>query len=56
MIKNRDQVAIIDQFIADLKTSLGIKHEKISFKELWNKAPPSRANGENFQGYMKDVS
>lgn len=50
-----DQVAIIDEFVSDLETSLGVKQVKVSFKDLWDEAPPSEAEGLGLQEYIKDV-
>ncbi|KAG6366059.1 hypothetical protein INS49_000235 [Diaporthe citri] len=54
-ITNKAQLAIIDDFVHDLETSLGIKHETVSFNELWSNCPPKAAGGMSLEGYMKDV-
>jgi len=56
LITNEDQLKIIDDFTADLEKSLGVKHKKISFNEVWDSDPPKEAKGESLQEYMKDVS
>ena len=56
LITNRDQTKIIDSFVADLESSLGVKHRRVSFDSLWNESPPPEAGGQGLQEYMKDVS
>ena len=56
LITNRDQVEIIDRFITDLESSLGVKQKKLSFESLWDNSPPTEANGQSLRDYMKDVS
>lgn len=56
LITNRDQLKIIDNFVADLESSLGVKHRRISFESLWKDSPPIEADGQNLGEYMKDVS
>ena len=47
---------IIDSFVRDLESSLGVKHRKVSFKSLWNDSPPTEAGGQSLREYMEDVS
>ena len=56
LITNRDQIEIIDKFVADLELSLGVKHRRVSFDSLWNESPPPEADGQGLQEYMRDVS
>ena len=56
LITNRDQLEIIDKFVADLESSLGVSQKRVSFDSLWNDSPPIEANGQGLQEYMKDVS
>jgi len=56
VIKNQAQIKIINAFVADLESSLGVTQEKISFDEAWDANPPKEANGQSLQEYMKDVS
>ncbi|KAH8588673.1 amidase signature domain-containing protein [Bisporella sp. PMI_857] len=56
LITNGDQRKIIDEFTANLEKSIGVKHEKVSFNEVWNAKPPEEAKGESLQEYMKDAS
>lgn len=56
LITNRDQLAIIDKFVADLESSLGVKHSKVSFENLWKTSPPIETGGQGLSEYMKDVS
>jgi len=56
LITNKDQLKIIDNFVADLEKSLGVKHKRVSFNEVWDSDPPEEAKGESLQEYMKDVS
>ena len=55
LIPNKDQVHIINDFVADLEKSLQAKSEKVSFDALWDAFPPADANGTSLQEYMKDV-
>lgn len=56
LITNRDQLEIIDEFVADLESSLGVKQRRVSFNSLWNDSPPTEAGGQGLQDFMKDVS
>jgi hypothetical protein len=56
LITNKDQLKIIDNFVADLEKSLGVKHKRVSFNEVWDSDPPEEVKGESLQEYMKDVS
>ncbi len=55
LITNKDQLKIIDDFITDLENSLGVKHKKVSFSEVWASNPPLEAKGESLHEYMKDA-
>ena len=55
LIKNQDQVQIINDLIADLASSMRIRPVHISFNDLWNSAPPAESQGEGLEEYMKDV-
>lgn len=55
LIKNKAQLEVIDKFVKDLDTSLGVEHKKISFDQLWESNPPTEAEGLSLQDYMKDV-
>ncbi|KAF2108478.1 amidase signature domain-containing protein [Lophiotrema nucula] len=56
LIGNKEQMKVIDAYVADLETSLGIRHQRLSFNEVWVTNPPVEANGASLQEYMKDVS
>lgn len=56
LISNKDQLEIIESFVADLGKSLNVKKEIISFNSIWDSHPPPEAEGQNLQDYMKDVS
>ncbi|KAH8780104.1 amidase signature domain-containing protein [Diaporthe sp. PMI_573] len=56
IITNKVQLAIIDDFVHDLETYMGIRHEKVSFNELWSISPPKAAGNLSLEDYMKDVS
>ena len=47
---------IVNRFVADLESSLGVKHRRVSFDSLWNESPPPEADSQGLQEYMKDVS
>ncbi len=47
---------IIDRFVTDLESSLGVKQKKFSFEALWDNSPRTEANGQSLRDYMKDVS
>ena len=55
LITNSDQIKVIDDFVADLEVSLGVKHRKVSFEAVWATSPPQEARGEDFHEYMKDA-
>jgi hypothetical protein len=55
LISNDEQLKIINSFVTDMEESLHIKHERISFEQVWNSAPPADVDGETLQNYMKDV-
>lgn len=46
-ITNKDQLRIIEEFLADLGSSLGVKQKKVSFESLWDDSPPPEADGES---------
>jgi hypothetical protein len=56
IIGNKEQVKIIDTFVTDLESSLGVTQNKVSFNQAWDADPPLEANGASLQEYMKDVS
>ena len=56
LITNKDELEIIDNFVADLESLLEVKHKRISFESLWRNSPPIEAGGQGLSGYMKDVS
>ncbi|KIN00679.1 hypothetical protein OIDMADRAFT_124456, partial [Oidiodendron maius Zn] len=56
LISNADQLKLIDQFAADLESSLGVTLQKISFDDLWDADPPREAGATSLQQYMKDAS
>ena len=56
LITNRDQLDIIDNFVADLELSFGVKQRSVSFESLWNASPPTEAGGQSLREYMKHVS
>ena len=53
LIQNKEQLRLIGDFVADLERSLGVKHQKVSFNEVWEHAPPSEARGKSLQDYMR---
>lgn len=55
LISNADQLKLIDQFAADLESSLGVTLQKMSFNDLWDADPPREAGEASLQQYMKDV-
>lgn len=55
LITNEDQRKCIDDFTADLEKSLGVKHQKVSFNDLWSTDPPEEAERQTLLEYMKDV-
>ncbi|KAF2205659.1 amidase signature enzyme [Delitschia confertaspora ATCC 74209] len=56
VIKNEEQIRIIDSFVTDLEIFLGVSSERISFDESWDSVPPPEAGGLRLQEYMKDAS
>jgi len=49
LITNKDQLKIIDNFVADLEKSLGVKHKRVSFNEGWGSDRPEEVKGESLQ-------
>jgi hypothetical protein len=56
LICNKEQLQLIDEFVAALESSLGIKHERVSFNDAWATHPPSEAVGKSLQDYMRNAS
>jgi hypothetical protein len=56
LIGNEEQMKLLDSFVADLETSLGVKHQNISFDQAWENDPPAEAGTVGLQDYMRDVS
>jgi hypothetical protein len=56
LISNPDQLKLIDQFAADLESSLEATLQKVSFNDRWDADPPREAEEAGLQQYMKDVS
>lgn len=55
LITNSNQVKLVDDFVADLEVSTGLKHRKISPKAEWAASPPEEACGEDLDEYTKDA-
>ena len=55
-ISNQTQLDVIDGFVRDLESSLGVEHQKMSFDDLWVATMPPEASGMSVQEYMEDVS
>lgn len=55
-VENKQQQAVINDFIFDLEKWAGVKHEKISFDDIWDKQPPQQACSMSLATYMKSVS
>jgi hypothetical protein len=55
LISNDEQLKIINSFVSDMEESLHMEHERVSFEQVWESAPPADANGETLQNYMRDV-
>ncbi|KAK0512827.1 hypothetical protein JMJ35_004844 [Cladonia borealis] len=53
LVSNKDQLEIIDHFVTDLESSLGVRQTRISFASLWDASPPKEANGQSLQEYME---
>jgi hypothetical protein len=56
LIGNKDQLSLIDIFVADLEMSLNVPPAKVSFEEAWTTSPPPEAHGQSMKEYMKDAS
>ena len=55
LVSNKDQLEIIDHFVTDLESSLGVRQTMISFASLWDASPPKEANSQSLQEYMETV-
>lgn len=47
---------LTDKFVATLEHFLGIQADKVSLSEIWDSKPPSEADGQSLEEYMKQVS
>jgi hypothetical protein len=48
--------ALTDKFVATLENFLGIQADKISLSDIWDSKPPSEANGQSLEEYMRQVN
>ncbi|KAL8899858.1 MAG: hypothetical protein Q9207_005985 [Kuettlingeria erythrocarpa] len=55
LITNKDQLSLIERFVADLESTMGIKHEEVSLTSLWDISPPAEAGGQSLDEYMKSA-
>jgi hypothetical protein len=51
-----EQCAMAEKFVQDMEISLNLKHEKISFKEEWDRSQPQNMGTVPLGEYMRDVS
>lgn len=47
---------LTDKFVATLEEFLGIQADKISLSDIWDSKPPSEADGQSLEEYMRQVS
>lgn len=47
---------LTDKFVATLERFLGIQADKVSLSDIWDSKPPSEANGQSLEEYMRQVS
>jgi len=48
--------ALTDKLVATLEHFLGIQAEKVSLSDIWDSKPPSEADGQSLEEYMRQVS
>lgn len=48
--------ALTDKFVATLESFLGIQADMVSLSEIWDSKPPSEADGQSLEEYMRQVS
>ncbi|KAI9733664.1 MAG: hypothetical protein M1834_003266 [Cirrosporium novae-zelandiae] len=54
-VGNPHQMKLIDSFVNDLESYLGTDAVKVSIASLWDKSPPSEAQGQPVRDYLQDV-
>lgn len=47
---------LTDKFVATLEHFLGIQADKVSLSDIWDSKPPSEADGQSLEEYMRQVS
>ncbi|UKZ93354.1 uncharacterized protein TrAFT101_008270 [Trichoderma asperellum] len=47
--------ALTDKFVATLEHFLGIQADKVSLSEIWDSKPPSEADGQSLEEYMRQA-
>ncbi|KAL6897514.1 amidase signature enzyme [Trichoderma evansii] len=47
--------ALRDKFVATLERLLGIQADKVSISEIWDSKPPSEADGQSLEEYMRQA-
>ena len=55
-VQNDDQQRLIEDFVKDLESALGIKRQRISITELWRNTSPLNASSRDIKEYLNDVS
>ncbi|KAL7785266.1 amidase signature domain-containing protein [Trichoderma ceciliae] len=52
---SKDHHALDDKFVATLEHLLGVRADKVLLSEIWDAKPPSQANGQSLEEYMKQA-
>ncbi|KAH7302922.1 hypothetical protein B0I35DRAFT_455416 [Stachybotrys elegans] len=55
-MENPEQQALVERFIGDLESAIGIKATKISISERWRVSPPQEAGGRSIQEFLDKVA
>lgn len=51
----KEQLSLLDGFVKDLEDFLGVKAQRLSLGDIWDDKPPSNADGQALQSFMKEV-
>lgn len=54
-VQNKEQMQLIDAFIADFESTYGVKTKKVSIAEKWKMSTPAEAQELSIEEYLKDV-
>lgn len=53
---NKNQQAMVEEFVRVLENFLGVKRTEFSFADRWDKCPPAAAKGKPIKEYLARVT